>query len=195
MNRTLSLRLAALAALAVLVPACSDSDDDAAPAAVVAYTQVERLARPAIGEGLFTTNDFLNAFNSIPPTSDLAALGPSTPGSIGAEARATLDAVDLLDTVDDLTSADAIGAFVPDVMRINTAIASGYGAALNAFGSPVGGRRITDDVIDITLSYLVTGNPAAGVSDGVSFGGVAGNEAQPGHTAPSMTFPFLAAPK
>ena len=29
------------------------------------YVQIERLARPAINEGLVITNDYLNAFNSI----------------------------------------------------------------------------------------------------------------------------------
>lgn len=106
--------------------------------------------------------------------------------------------------------------FVPDVMRIDTAIDSGYfsgpavcnGAAAN---SPLlcGGRRLEDDVIDITYFYLLAGaavptglngSPAAQaqatalVSDGVSFAGAANNPNQ-GHPATSAsTFPYSAPP-
>lgn len=105
--------------------------------------------------------------------------------------------------------------FIPDVMRIDTAIASGYfsgpalcnGAAAN---SPLlcGGRKLDDDVIDITYFYLLAGaaiptglsgstagqaQATALVSDGVSFVGAAGNTQQ-GHPAVSATFPYSAPP-
>lgn len=35
------------------------------------YSQIERLARPAINEGLVTTNDLLNLYNAVAPTVDL----------------------------------------------------------------------------------------------------------------------------
>jgi hypothetical protein len=37
------------------------------------FVQIERLARPAVNEGLVTQNALLNAFNSVPPTADLSA--------------------------------------------------------------------------------------------------------------------------
>jgi len=40
------------------------------------------------------------------------------------------------------------------VMRIDTTGPSGYAAALNAKGSPIRGRKITDDVIHVTLSVV-----------------------------------------
>jgi len=103
--------------------------------------------------------------------------------------------------------------FIPDVMRIDTAGASGYfqaGAALcngAAANSPLlcGGRKLDDDVIDITYFYLLAGGAVptglsgnvpqalALVNDGVSFAGAAGNPNQ-GHPAVSTTFPYSAPP-
>ncbi|MBD2204629.1 DUF4331 domain-containing protein [Calothrix sp. FACHB-1219] len=146
------------------------------------FQQVERLARPGINEGLIVTNDFLNAFNSIPPTADLS----SAAKPVGAEAKKTLKALGNNDQ-----RADALlGAFLPDVMRIDTTIPSGYGNALNAKGSPIAGRKITDDVIDITLSVLTNG---AVTTDNVSYEGNPGNPSQ-GHKPLEPQFPYLALP-
>jgi hypothetical protein len=146
------------------------------------YQQVERLGRPGINEGLIVSNNLLNAFNSVPPTADLSpAAGP-----IGAEAVRTLKA---LGNNDDRTKA-LLGAFLPDVMRIDTTGTSGYANALNAKGSPIRGRMLKDDVIDITLSVLSNG---AIKGDNVSYDGPGGNAAQ-GHKALEASFPYLALP-
>ncbi len=144
------------------------------------YQQVERLARPAINEGLVVSNSLLNAFNSVPPTADLSpAAGP-----IGTEAIRTLKA---LGNNDDRTKA-LLGAFLPDVMRIDTTGASGYANALNGKGSPIRGRMLKDDVIDVTLSVLTDGKVKG---DNVSYEG--SNLAQ-GHKALEGDFPYLALP-
>ena len=146
------------------------------------YQQVERLARPAINEGLIVSNDLLNAFNSVPPTADLSpAAGP-----IGAEAVRTLKALGN----DDARTNALLGAFLPDVMRIDTTGASGYGNAFNAKLSPIRGRLIKDDVIDITLSVLTNGRIT---SDNASYEGTPGNAAQ-GHKPLEASFPYLALP-
>lgn len=105
--------------------------------------------------------------------------------------------------------------FIPDVMRIDTAIDSVYfsgpalcnGAAAN---SPLlcGGRKLEDDVIDITYFYLLAGaavptglagspggvaQAVALTTDGVSYAGAANNPNQ-GHPATSTTFPYSAPP-
>lgn len=146
------------------------------------FQQVERLARPGINEGLIVTNDFLNAFNSIPPTADLSpAAAP-----VGAEAKKTLKALGNTDQ-----RADALlAAFLPDVMRIDTNVRSGYANALNAKGSPVAGRKLKDDVIDTTLTVLTNG---AVTTDNVSYEGNPGNPAQ-GHKPLVSQFPYLALP-
>ncbi len=144
------------------------------------YQQVERLARPAINEGLLTSNSLLNTFNSVPPTADLSpAAAP-----IATEAIRTLKA---LGNNEDRTKA-LLGAFLPDVMRIDTTGASGYANALNSKGSPIRGRMIKDDVIDITLSVLTDGKVKG---DNVSYEG--SNLAQ-GHKALEGNFPYLALP-
>ncbi|MGH2453123.1 MAG: DUF4331 domain-containing protein [bacterium] len=152
--------------------------------------QVERLGRPAINEGLILTNDYLNALNSVGPDFEAAALAGQKPaadvaGPIVAEARRTLMAVGNSEA----RANTLLGAFLPDVMRIDTAGASGYGNALNAKGSPIRGRMIMDDVIDITLSVLTNG---AIKSDNVSYAGP--NAAGTGHKPLLSTFPYLAEP-
>lgn len=149
------------------------------------FKQIERLARPAINEGLILTNDFLNAFNSIPPSLDLSdAAAP-----VRAEAVAVLNAADMADGVDNVDPNVIAGAFLPDVMRIDTTIPSGYATAANARGSLIAGRKLGDDVIDATLTVLI-GSP---VSDNVSYAGTPGNAAQ-GHQPLDPNFPYLAPP-
>ena len=146
------------------------------------YNQVERLGRPGINEGLITSNNLLNIFNSVPPTADLSpAAGP-----IGAEAARTLKA---LGNNDDRTKA-LLQAFLPDVMRIDTTGASGYANALNSKLSPIRGRMLKDDVIDITVNLLSNG---AIKGDNVSYDGPGGNAAQ-GHKPLEANFPYLALP-
>jgi Domain of unknown function (DUF4331) len=146
------------------------------------YQQVERLGRPGINEGLVTSNNLLNIFNSVPPTVDLSpAAGP-----IGADASRTLKA---LGNNEERTKV-LLNAFLPDVMRIDTSAPSGYGNALNAKGSPIRGRMLLDDTIDITLSVLTNG---AVKSDNVSYEGTPGNPAQ-GHKPLETAFPYLASP-
>ena len=154
------------------------------------WQQIERLGRPAINEGLILTHAFNNALNSVGPAFEAAALRGEQPeadiaGPIVAEAVATLKAVGNSDE----RALTLIGAFLPDVMRIDASAPSGYANALNASGSPMRGRLITDDVIDVTLSVLTDG---AITSDHVSYDGpdLTGR----GH-APLLTqFPYLAAP-
>ncbi|MGB3516117.1 MAG: DUF4331 family protein, partial [Elainellaceae cyanobacterium] len=59
------------------------------------FSQVERLARPAVNEGLIVTNDFLNTLNSVDPTFEAAALAGQEPAASAAapivgEAKQTL---------------------------------------------------------------------------------------------------------
>lgn len=147
-----------------------------------AFRQVERLARPAINEGLIVTNDFLNAFNSIPPSADLSpAAAP-----VLAEAAKTLQA--LGNNAQEINT--LVTALIPDVMRIDTTQPSGYVAGVNSLNAPVRGRKLTDDVIDNTLNLVTKG---AVRSDNVSYTGAAGNPAQ-GHDPLVRSFPYLALP-
>ncbi len=155
------------------------------------YKQIERLARPGINEGLIVSNDFLNALNSVGPDFEAAALSGNKSASrvatpIVSEAISTLKAIGN----NEERANTLIGAFLPDVMRIDTTQASGYGNALNAQGSPIRGRMLEDDVIDITLSVLTDG---AITTDNVSYNGTPGNPSQ-GHDPLEAQFPYLALP-
>ncbi|XHX76725.1 MAG: DUF4331 domain-containing protein [Stenomitos frigidus ULC029] len=153
------------------------------------YTQFEQLARPVINEGLLRTNALLNAYNRVGPDFVAAALAGQQPAAsiaapIVAEAKQTLRA---LGNSEERANA-LLGAFLPDVMRIDTTGASGYAKALNAKGSPIRGRLLKDDVIDITLTVLSNG---AITTDNVSYEGTPGNPSQ-GHDPLVSSFPYLA---
>jgi len=107
--------------------------------------------------------------------------------------------------------------FIPDVMRVDTAVTSNYLTLCgDANSKPLlcGGRFLNDDVVDITYDYLLAGAAIgkdappqfrALVSDGVTFspddsknsGNVSvpdASNAQQGHPNVSNTFPYSAAP-
>jgi len=154
------------------------------------HVRVERLGRPAINEGLLTTNAFLNALNSIGPDCEAQALlgiepCASAAAPIVAEAAAFLSALGN----DAARVGVLLNAFLADVNRIDTNNPSGYAAAVNTKGSPVRGRKLRDDVIDITLTVLTNG---AVTSDNVSYNGP--NLGGSRHKALLKGFPFLAAP-
>ncbi len=155
--------------------------------------RVERLAQPAINEGLLVTNDFLNALNAIGPDCEAQALAGIEPcasaaAPVLAEALATLRALG-----NSPAQALAIAlAFLPDVMRIETTGPSGYAAAVNAAGRPIRGRKLTDDVIDITLSVVGSNLPPAFRTDNVTY--IGPNLGGSGHKPLLPAFPFLAPP-
>ena len=213
----LSLATAALTVL-IVTGSCNNNNrnggnvsapaaNPSAPGALGA--QIDRLARPAINEGLSVTDASLNAFNSIPPSADLGAAAQP----VVKEATNTLNAFAALGQKLGTTPAPPASAiataFLPDVMRLDTSLSIppgqiAYNAATSGSkGILTGGRKIEDPVIHITLSLLVAGDPTGNtVTDNVMFEGVPGNPNQPGHqmlheqTARmgSATFPFLAPP-
>lgn len=165
-----------IAASAVLLAGCGNDESfvftagpqpaDAQPQ--VTRTQVEFLARPAIGEGLLFTNLYLNTYNAVGPSFVYAALQDpnSTQGQaaapIFAEAITVLNLLEGLNADPGLTTAQIVGAFLPDVMRIDTTVdipvADASYPTFNPEGSTlVGGRKLTDDVVDITLTVLTDG--------------------------------------
>lgn len=156
-------------------------------------TQVERLAQPAINEGLLITNDLLNLLNTLGPADEAALLAGS--GCAGALSNPIIGeaAATLLALGNTVPQALAIcNAFLPDVMRIDVTGPSGYAAAVNTAGRPVRGRKITNDVIDITLSVLIPGTVPALESDNVSYSGPNANGS--GHKPLLPKFPYLAGP-
>lgn len=199
---------AAILLMGTLAVSCgNDNDDDdngaqrqegeATGALGPDAVQIERLARPAINEGLIISNDLLNAFNQVPPSADLSeAAAP-----VRAEAVTVIDAADGIDGKDDTTAAAVATAFLPDVMRIDTTVDIAPGkTAYNADvsgdkGMLTGGRKIEDDVIDITLSFLVAGDATGqAVKDNVAYNQVHKLLYKQSGRGGRAQFPFLAAP-
>ncbi len=218
--KTLNLILSlGLAGAAVMTAGCGSglSGGNSNNSSTTTYTQIERLARPAVNEGLVLSDANLNAFNSIPPSLDLQSSIPAV-AAVLTEATAVLTIVTTLTGpnppaggVGDPTAGEVAGQFLPDVMRISvdnadlTIAASasrtaneiagevGYvGCLSTTAGTPLlcGGRKIRDDVIDITLSYIVVG--ASGVSIPYPVTDDVGYDA--GHGTLLGAFPFLARP-
>lgn len=209
------LLVSIIAGAAILFAGCSSSDDPImAPAQAQAganRVQVEFLGRPAVGEGLLFTNSNLNTYNAVTPAFISRALTvPAGPEAAAAnatltEAQAVLTILTNAGGGAPLTTAGAVAAFLPDVLRIDTtrnlAVADvAYASAqspLNANGSPAGGRKLTDDVIDITLATLSNG---AVTTDNVPYYRGASPNLNIGHQRlngqtvdfGAATFPFLA---
>lgn len=178
------LILSILASAAVLCSGCATDLQTIGPLPpaqaqvnpTVATTQVEFLARPGIGEGLLYSNDLLNFYNSLRPRDVAAVLSAptGTAADLLNQATGVLVALDELDgdTTNGLSPTQIAGAFLPDVMRIDTTLTfttdatPSYPTFNSSSSTLVGGRKITDDVIDITLGVL-TDNFVT--SDGVPY--------------------------
>lgn len=159
------------------VTGCGDSDSGLQANAPntnngSSFTQVEQLARPGINEALLRTNSFLNIYNAVSPAFIAQALVAGTPENAAAapvlaEAIDSLNLFTALDGPGGANTTTLAAAFLPDVMRIDTSlntITSGTTAYSAAFvtsgpntGAPAAGRKLTDDVVDITLTVLTGG--------------------------------------
>jgi hypothetical protein len=143
------------------------------------FSQTEHMARPAINEALIVNQRNLAAYNRSQPSR-------TVPAAVANDAKRTLLGLGNSDA-----RANALlGAFIPDVMRIDTTGPSGYANALNRLGAPIRGRMLLDDVVDISFAVLTNG---AVTSDNVSYTGTPGNPAQ-GHDPLQPDFPYLALP-
>lgn len=216
MKKTL---LGIIAGAAVLLAGCgtTSSNIPIAPAQAQGgstHTQVEFLARPGIGEAFLFTNSNLNTYNAVTPAFVNTAVTVPTSAEAAAAGPVLTEAQTVIGLLVDinaggLDTAGVVRGFLPDVMRIDTSrnltVADvAYASAqspLNANGSPAGGRKLLDDVIDITLATLTEGTvtmdnvpyyrPTAGAgSTNLNIG----HQNLNGQTVPNgpATFPFLA---
>ena len=230
MNKYKSFGIA-LAACAILAVGCTNDNGSILSSADIVqqaqgqngaqtFVQVEQLARPGINEALLVKNTSLATYNAVGPAFIADALANPNGAAGQAAAPVLQEAVGTLTAVAALGGQNVttlVGAFLPDVMRIDTTLSftpqaagggnfterSAYAGSVNAVGSPVGGRKLTDDVIDITLSVL---SNVTGLSDNVPYyrptTGAGSTNLNIGHQflhnqttqfGPSQ-FPFLAPP-
>ena len=167
-TRRLALATAAVATLGFAAGACSDDNDGGmGPATPRMYNQVQRLGNPLVSEVLLSKRSH-PTHGSIGPDQDAALVAP--------------EVVDFLTTVAgrDPAYIQAIApALIPDVLVVDTskdpAGASGWLTWLPQLGAGYGGRKLTDDVVDLALTAV--------------FGDALGDAA---HATPQLTTDFVA---
>jgi Domain of unknown function (DUF4331) len=177
---------AAVAALGLSAAACSD---DNGPSTPQTFDQIQRLGNPLISEVLLSKASH-PTHGTISPADDAARVGPEIlafltgPASVAGRSEAyanTLGSVLLPDVLIVQTDKDPAGAgwlsWLP----------------LAPFSSGYGGRRLTDDVVDLAL-LAVFGDPF-----GTDPEGAAGKEALTTDNVSSdspisTTFPYVGAP-
>jgi hypothetical protein len=157
---------AAVAATGLAATACSDDDNGTGPTTPRMYNQVQRLGNPLVSEVL------------------LSKRSHPTHGSIGPDQDATLVAPEVVDFLTTVAGRDpayiqAIApALIPDVLVVDTskdpAGPSGWLTWLPQLGGGYGGRKLTDDVVDLALTAV--------------FGDALGDAA---HATPQLTTDFV----
>lgn len=159
---------AAVAAAGLAATACSDDDNGGTgPAVPRMYNQVQRLGNPLVSEVL------------------LSKRSHPTHGSIGPDQDATLVAPEVVDFLTTVAGRDpayiqAIApALIPDVLVVDTSKdpsgAAGWLTWLPQLGGGYGGRKLTDDVVDLALTAVF--GDALGDAD---------------HATPELTTDFVA---
>ena len=186
------LRRGALAAVAVSVvaagTACNDSDSlTGLSTSTKTYNQVQRLGNPLVSEVLLMKRD--HAFHgSIGPDADVANLAPKVKGFVAAfrpNATALQDAI--------------AGTLLPDMLTVNTnqpATTAGYlSYVLAPSKTGYGGRKLGDDVVDISLTAVFSDllDPTQAVCKPFTLPLCTDNVAS--HGGFTTTFPYLGTPK
>jgi hypothetical protein len=182
-----ALALGALVALA----ACGDKTTTVAgpstPDATATYNQVQRLGNPLVSEVLLLKRD--HAYHgSIGPDADVASFAPNVKAFI---AQFRPQATGLQNAI--------AGTLLPDVLIVDAAQAqstAGYlSYVLSPTGKGYGGRKLTDDVVDISLTAVFSDllDPTQAVCKPFTLPLCTDNVGS--HGAFTTTFPYLATPK
>lgn len=184
--------LATLGMAALAFGAACGSDDNSTGIvtptdAVKTYNQVQRLGNPLVSEVLLLKRDH-QFHGSTNPSDDVANFSAPVKGFI-AQFRPNATAVQ-----------NAIaGTLLPDVLQVQTdqdPTKAGYlGYVLNGTGKAYGGRKLSDDVVDISLSAVFSDllDPTQAVCKPFTLPLCTDNV--PSHGGFTTTFPYLAVAK
>lgn len=183
-------RRGALVALAVAgLAACNSKDDITAPGVDVTHTynQVQRLGNPLVSEVLLMKRDHL-FHGSTAPDADVANFSAKVKGFVAAfRPNATA-----------LQTAIA-GTLLPDVLTVDTAqpqTTAGYlSYVLSPTGKGYGGRKLADDVVDISLTAVFSDLLDATQAVCKPFVLPLCTDNVPSHGGFTTTFPYLAPAK
>lgn len=183
------LSAAGTVAIIAVLTGCGSSDGGPK-----VYSQFDRLARPVVNEALATVANNRHKVNDENnPTDDVnnlkndieLFLGPA--GQAIQRSRATADVIEAV--------------LVPDVMKANlNATGAAYlGVETNgATGGTFGGRKLTDDVVDTSLSVVFGSTVSAlglAPDDGKAIPALTSDNVGAGAKHYSNTFPYLGAPQ
>lgn len=182
-----AMALAAVSAIAAGT-ACKNSDTiTGLSTSTKTYNQVQRLGNPLVSEVLLMKRD--HAFHgSIGPDADVANLAPKVKAFVAAfRPQAT-----------GLQNAIA-GTLLPDMLIVNTdqpGTTAGYlSYVLAPSKTGYGGRKLTDDVVDISLTAVFSDllDPTQAVCKPFTLPLCTDNVAS--HGGFTATFPYLGTPK
>jgi uncharacterized protein DUF4331 len=183
-------QIASLIGIAVLAIGCGGSSHSSGPA--TQYTQIDRLARPVVNEVFATVANNRHQINDqdSPPNDKNQLMNDIdgfliSPAGRSAATRAVIESV-----------------LVPDMMKADlsqTGIASYLGTETGgATGGKFGGRKLTDDVVDISLG-IVFGNTVSALGlapdDGAEIPTLTSDNVTDAGKHFITTFPYLGAPR
>ena len=175
----------ALGVVLLAVAAACGSDSPTSPTQNNhAYNQIQRLGNPLLSEVFLLKADHAT-HGSIGPADDAAAFSTKVKGFVAAFRP---QATTLQNTL--------AGALLPDVLIVQTDKAASTAGWLNwALANGYGGRKLTDDVVDIGLSGIFSDllDPTQSVCKPFTLPLCTDNVGS--HSIFSPTFPYLAAPK
>ena len=178
---------AAVAALGLSAAACSD--DNSGPSTPQTFDQIQRLGNPLISEVLLSKASH-PTHGTIGPEDDGAMIGPEIlsfltgPSSVAGRSQAY---------------ANTLGSvLLPDVLVVQTdKDPSGAGwltwLPLAPFSNGYGGRRLTDDVVDLAL-LAVFGDPFGADPEGAAGKEGLTTDNVSSDSPVSATFPYVGAP-
>jgi hypothetical protein len=159
------------------------------------YTQFDRLARPVVNEVFATVaNNRHKTNDEIPPTQDVNELANDIQSFMTGTAGRSQATTDVVKAV-----------LVPDVMKADLSVQgeAAYlgletGGATSGTGSKFGGRKLSDDVVDISLG-VVFGNTVSALGlapdDGKEIPALTSDNVGPGAKHFTNTFPYLGTPR
>ena len=180
------LRYAIGGALLLVAAACGDSDSSTTEPIQTTrtYNQVQRLGNPLVSEVFLAKKDH-PLHGSIGPSDDAATFGANVKGFVAAfRPQATA------------LQATLAGALLPDMLIIQTDKAGSTAGWLSwALANGYGGRKLTDDVVDIGLSGIFSDLLDATQSVCKPFTLPLCTDNVGSHATFATTFPYLGAPK
>ena len=172
----------AIASLAIAAACGSDSSTE--PNSNHAYNQVQRLGNPLVSEVFFAKKDH-PLHGSTAPDGDAAAFGATLKGFVAAfRPQAT--------TLQNTLAA----VLLPDVLVVQTDKSPATAGWLSwALANGWGGRKLTDDVVDVGLTGIFSDllDPTQSVCKPGALPLCTDNVGS--HSTFSTTFPYLAPPK